>query len=48
MDKLGWLHSLERALGMSAFKQSLARKTGIPNTKEGLERKNGKRYPTKN
>lgn len=33
--------SLKRALGVSAAKQKLAKKTGIPTTKGGLERKLG-------
>ena len=34
--------SLKRALGVSKVKQKVARKTGIPTTKQGLERKIGK------
>lgn len=33
--------SLKRAIGISALKQKVARKTGIPTTKQGLERKIG-------
>lgn len=33
--------SLKRALGISKLKQSVAKKTGIPTTKAGLERKIG-------
>jgi hypothetical protein len=33
---------LKRALGITAVKQKIARKTGIPTTKQGLERKVGK------
>ena len=34
--------SLKRALGVTAIKQKIAHKTGIPMTKHGLERKVGK------
>lgn len=34
--------SWKRALGITAAKQKFARKTGIPTTKAGLERKVGK------
>lgn len=34
--------SWKRALGITAAKQKIARKTGIPTTKAGLERKVGK------
>lgn len=37
----GLSFSLKRALGISAVKQKLAKKTGIPTTKGGLERKIG-------
>lgn len=33
--------SLKRALGITALKQKIARETGIPLTKGGLERKIG-------
>ncbi len=33
--------SLKRALGISKIKQSVAKKTGLPTTKAGLERKIG-------
>ncbi len=33
--------SLKRAVGVSAVKQKIAKKTGIPTTKQGLERKIG-------
>ena len=33
--------SLKRALGISGLKSKIARKTGIPTTKKGLERKIG-------
>lgn len=38
----GLSFSLKRAVGISAAKQKIARKTGIPLTKGGLERKVGK------
>ncbi|MBP3607591.1 MAG: hypothetical protein J6J11_04670 [Treponema sp.] len=38
----GLSFSLKRALGIIAVKQKIARKTGIPMTKQGLERKVGK------
>jgi hypothetical protein len=41
MSKYGFSFSWKRALGISAAKQRLARKTGIPTTKFGLERKVG-------
>ena len=34
--------SWKRALGITQAKQKFARKTGIPTTKSGLERKEGK------
>lgn len=34
--------SLKRAVGITAAKQKIARKTGIPLTKGGLERKVGR------
>lgn len=37
----GLSFSLKRAVGISAAKQKVARKTGIPTTKAGLERKIG-------
>lgn len=37
----GLSFSLKRAVGISAFKQKIARKTGIPTTRQGLERKIG-------
>ena len=37
----GLSFSLKRALGVSALKQKIARETGIPLTKGGLERKIG-------
>ena len=38
----GLSFSLKRAVGISAAKQKIARKTGVPLTKGGLERKVGK------
>lgn len=38
----GLSFSLKRALGISSAKQKISRKTGIPLTKGGLERKVGK------
>lgn len=37
----GFSFSWKRALGISGAKQSFARKSGIPTTKQGLERKIG-------
>ncbi|MBR5592567.1 MAG: hypothetical protein IKW46_00705 [Bacteroidaceae bacterium] len=37
----GLSFSLKRALGVTAVKQKNARKTGIPLTKQGVERKIG-------
>lgn len=34
--------SLKRALGITQLKQKIARETGIPTTKQGIERKIGK------
>lgn len=38
----GLSFSLKRALGISAAKQKIARKTGVPLTKGGFERKVGR------
>ena len=38
----GLSFSLKLALGVTAVKQKIARKTGIPMTKQGVERKVGK------
>ena len=38
----GLSFSLKRAVGISAAKQKISRKTGIPLTKGGLERKVGR------
>ena len=37
----GLSFSLKRALGISLIKQQIARKTGIPTSKAGVERKIG-------
>lgn len=37
----GLSFSLKRAVDITALKQKVARKTGIPTTKQGLERKVG-------
>lgn len=37
----GITFSMKRAIGITQAKQQLARKTGIPTTKTGLERKIG-------
>lgn len=37
----GLSFSLKRAIGVSALKQKVAKKTGLPLTKQGLERKVG-------
>lgn len=42
MKTPGLSFSLKRAVGITAVKQKVARKTGIPTTKQGLERKIGK------
>ena len=39
--KYGFSFSLKRALGITAVKQKIAKKTGIPLTKQGMERKIG-------
>ena len=39
--KFGFSFSLKRALGITAIKQKLSKSTGIPLTKQGLERKIG-------
>ena len=41
MKKYGFSFSWKRALGISSLRQKIARKTGIPTTKGGLERKLG-------
>ena len=42
MGKFGFSFSLNRLLGITAAKQSIAKSTGIPTTKAGLERKVGR------
>jgi len=42
MKKRGFSFSLKRAFGISALKQRVARKIGIPLTKQGRQRKLGK------
>lgn len=37
----GLTFSLKRAVGVSAAKNKIAKKTGLPTTKQGLERKVG-------
>lgn len=37
----GLSFSLKRAIGVTAIKQKVAKATGIPTTKQGLERKIG-------
>lgn len=37
----GLSFSLKRAIGVTKVKQKVARKTGIPTTRQGLERKIG-------
>lgn len=39
--KFGFSFSLKRAIGITAIKQKVSQKTGIPLTKQGLERKIG-------
>lgn len=39
--KYGFSFSWKRALGVSGAKQSFARKTGVPTTRGGMERKIG-------
>ena len=41
MKSPGLSFSLKRAIGVTEIKQSIARKTGIPTTRQGLERKIG-------
>ncbi len=43
MAKFGFSFSLNRLLGITGLKQKLARKTGVPTTKGGLERKIGEK-----
>jgi hypothetical protein len=41
MGKFGFSFSLNRLLGITGAKQRFARKTGVPTTKGGIERKVG-------
>ena len=41
MGKVGFSFSLNRLLGITGAKQSFARKTGVPTSKIGMERKIG-------
>jgi hypothetical protein len=41
MKKYGFSFSWKRLLGITSTKQSFARKTGIPTSKTGVERKLG-------
>lgn len=40
--KFGFSFSLSRLVGLAGLKNKIARKTGIPTTKGGIERKIGK------
>lgn len=42
MSKFGFSFSLNRLLGITGAKQKFARKTGIPTTRGGIERKVGR------
>jgi hypothetical protein len=42
MGKFGFSFSWKRLLGITSAKQSFARKTGVPTSKAGVERKIGK------
>lgn len=41
MSKFGFPFSLNRLLGLTGVKQIFARKTGVPTTRGGMERKLG-------
>jgi hypothetical protein len=41
--KYGFSFSLSRLIGLAGVKNSIARKTGIPTTRGGLERKIGRK-----
>lgn len=41
VKKFGFSFSWKRAVGISAAKQSFARRTGIPTTRSGVEKKIG-------
>jgi hypothetical protein len=40
-NKFGFSFSWKRALGISSMRAKFARKTGVPTTKSGIERKIG-------
>ncbi len=42
MKKYGFSFSWKRAVGITSAKQKLARQTGIPTTRGGIERKVGR------
>jgi hypothetical protein len=42
MKKYGFSFSLRRLLGISTIKQKIANQTGIPTTKQGIQRKMGR------
>jgi hypothetical protein len=42
--KLGFSFSLSRLIGLAQAKQRFAKKTGIPTTKTGMERKIGSSF----
>lgn len=42
MSKFGFSFSLNRLLGITGAKQRFARKTGVPTTRGGVERKIGR------
>jgi hypothetical protein len=44
MSKYGFSFSWKRALGITSAKQKFARKTGIPTSKSGIERKIGSMF----
>jgi len=41
MGKFGFSFSLNRLLGITSIKQSFARKTGVPTSRGGIEKKLG-------
>lgn len=42
MSKFGFSFSLNRLLGITGVKQNFAKKTGVPTTRGGIERKLGR------
>ena len=42
MRKYGFSFSWKRAVGITGFKQSVAKKIGVPTTKSGMKRKIGR------